>query len=82
MLVLVNLFSSRTKYKVRKYADSNFRNFVRGLDGEGKERGCYFSENRGSKGDIFSKQENLSSFYSRVQNLLERKSLKYLRVSE
>lgn len=64
MLVLVNLLSSRSKYKVRKCGGSSFRNF--GLDGEGKERGQYFSENQGSRGNIFSKQENLNSFYSGV----------------
>lgn len=66
MLVLADLFSYRTKYNVRKCGGSSFRNFVRSLDGEGKERGQYFNENRGSRGDIFSKQENLNSFYSGV----------------
>ena len=55
-LVLVNLF----------LFSKQFRNFVGGLDGEGKERGQYLNKNIGSRADIFCNRENFNSLYSAV----------------
>lgn len=55
MFVLVNLLFFSITQKVKKYEGNNFRKFIGGFDGEGKERGQYFKENRGLRVDIFSK---------------------------